>query len=85
MIRQKPYMENVPDPSETEAMQVGDKVIKNPSTWTPSEFDAWGRGEGVGEIVAPPFDLGDGWVDVRWPAGRCFEHTSGLSPLTPGP
>jgi len=73
-------------------MQIGDKVVKNPNTWIASEFDAWGRGEGVGEIVQPPFDLGGDWLDVRWPAGRCFEHASGLSPvsndrssLTPNP
>ena len=91
MIRQKPYIDFAPDPIAGEVMQVGDRVVKNPKTWTPSEFDRWGRGEGVGEIVQPPFDLDDDWVDVRWPAGRCFEHKSGLlpamnapSPLTPG-
>jgi Phytanoyl-CoA dioxygenase (PhyH) len=53
-------------------LNVGDKVIKNESTWVKNDFDSWGRGEGIGEIVEPPFELGLG-VDVRWPSGRCFE------------
>jgi hypothetical protein len=54
---------------------IGDKVVKNEETWVKNEFDSWGRGEGIGEIVAPPFDLGLD-VDVRWPSGRCFEKTT---------
>jgi hypothetical protein len=59
-------------------LKVGDKVKKNPEMWTENEFDSWGRGEGMGEVVEPPFDLGPDDVDVRWPAGRCFERRSGL-------
>lgn len=59
---------------------VGDRVVKNPDTWTPNEFDTWGRGVGVGVVVAPPFDLEDDEVDVRWPKGRCFEDARGLLP-----
>ncbi len=66
-------------------MQVGAKVVKNHRTWIPCEFDRWGRGQGIGKIVAPPFDLGKDWVDVRWPAGRCFEHTAGLLPAPENP
>lgn len=59
-------------------MKVGTLVIKNEETWEPNDFDKWGRGEGAGEIVQPPFPLDEGFVDVRWPAGRCFEKTNGL-------
>lgn len=51
----------------------GTKVVKNPATWVPSEFDAWGAGEGVGTVVG---NFGDGVIDVRWPTGRCFQHES---------
>lgn len=58
---------------------VGDRVVKNPATWVINEFDGWGRGEGIGVIVEPPFDVEDlELVDVRWPAGRCFETIHGL-------
>lgn len=63
--------------SQTEP-QVGDRVVRSPQ-WQPNpEFDAWGRGEGIGVVVSPPFPLDDGTVDVRWPAGRCFEPKVGL-------
>jgi hypothetical protein len=60
------------------AFTIGDKVIKNPATWEPNDFDHWGRGIGIGIIVEPPFELERDCVDVRWPAGRCFENTQGL-------
>jgi len=63
---------------------VGDRVIRNPATWRPNAFDSWGRGRGVGIVVAPPFPLPPDEVDVRWPAGRCFESTGQLLPA-PGP
>jgi len=59
-------------------MKIGDKVIKNEDTWIPNDFDSWGRGLGIGIIVEPPFDMGEGDVDVRWPMGRCFETTKQL-------
>jgi hypothetical protein len=59
-------------------LKIGDKVKKNPETWVKNDFDSWGRGEGIGEVVEPPFDLEDYDVDVRWPEGRCFEKVSGL-------
>jgi hypothetical protein len=58
--------------------KIGDRVIKNPLTWKPNDFDSWGRGIGVGEVVEPPHELGESEVDVRWPEGRCFEDVSGL-------
>ncbi|MEM1038752.1 MAG: hypothetical protein AAGI12_04710 [Pseudomonadota bacterium] len=61
--------------------KVGDRVVKNERAWEVNDFDGWGRGEGVGIIVEPPFSLeGSGAVDVRWPCGRCFERVSGLLP-----
>jgi|tagenome__1003787_1003787.scaffolds.fasta_scaffold17327713_1 hypothetical protein len=60
--------------------RVGDRVIQNPATWKPNSFDEWGRGEGVGVVVEPPFDLDGRAVDVRWPHGRCFEDIEGLLP-----
>ncbi len=59
-------------------LKVGDKVIKNPATWIGSDFDSWGAGEGVGEVVEPPFELDETEVDVRWPEGRCFQKASEL-------
>jgi hypothetical protein len=57
----------------------GDRVIKNDATWIPNDFDSWGRGIGVGVVVQAPFRLDDlGQVDVRWPAGRCFENVNEL-------
>lgn len=61
--------------------KVGDRVIKNPLTWKPSEFDGWGAGLGIGVVVEPPFDLDDGQVDVRWPTGRCFQEETELLPV----
>ena len=58
--------------------KVGDKVVRNPATWKPNDFDSWGRGVGVGEVVEPPYELDDNEVDVRWPSGRCFEEAEGL-------
>ena len=70
--------------------KIGDRVVKNPATWRPSEFDGWGAGEGVGVIADPPWeDHIDGvWpganeepcVDVVWPAGRAFQYTAELLP-----
>ena len=63
----------------TQHFQPGDRVIKNPATWRGSEFDTWGAGVGVGVVVEPPFDVSDlGEVDVKWPAGRAFQHESEL-------
>lgn len=59
----------------------GDRVVKNDATWVPNGFDTWGRGIGVGVVVQSPIDVNDlDEVDVRWPAGRCFEPVSGLLP-----
>ena len=58
--------------------KVRDKVVRNPITWKPNDFDAWGRGVGVGQVVEPPYELDDNEVDVRWPDGRCFEDAEGL-------
>jgi len=61
--------------------KIGDSVVKNPETWEPNEFDFWGRGIGIGQVVKPPFYIDDlASVDVRWPAGRCFEKIKGLLP-----
>ena len=60
---------------------IGSLVVKNPDRWTLyPDFDAWGRGIGVGLVVEPPFPLRDDEVDVLWPAGRCFEWAEGLLP-----
>ncbi len=61
-------------------MKVGDKVVKNLSTWIVNDFDSWGRGEGIGIIVPSPIPLDQSMVDVRWPSGRCFEFTNQLIP-----
>ncbi len=61
--------------------QVGDYVKKNPDTWVENDFDSWGRGIGIGQIVEPPFEMDDNEVDVRWSGGRCFEDTEQLLPV----
>jgi hypothetical protein len=58
-------------------LKPGDRVVKNPATWTPSEFDAWGAGEGVGVVVDR---LDDATLDVRWPAGRAYQRADELLP-----
>lgn len=67
----------------TKKFSRGDRVIKNPATWVANDFDRWGRGEGVGVVVEPPFHMKDHEVDVRWPHGRCFETTDQLLPAPP--
>jgi hypothetical protein len=59
---------------------IGDRVVRNPATWKPNEFDQWGRGRGVGVVIEPPFHMDDSVVDVRWPCGRCLEEVAGLLP-----
>jgi hypothetical protein len=58
--------------------KVGDYVKKNPETWISNDFDSWGRGEGIGQIVESPIPTSEEEVDVRWPNGRCFEMISQL-------
>lgn len=57
--------------------KVGSKVVANPETWEISDFDEWGRGKGTG-VVVETFD--DGFVDVQWPTGRCYEQINQLLP-----
>jgi hypothetical protein len=65
------------------AFRVGDRVMKNLGTWQANDFDSWGRGQGVGVVVEPPFPLDPSEVDVRWSGGRCFEAVTGLIPAQP--
>lgn len=60
--------------------RVGDRVVKNPVTWQPNDFDSWGRGIGIGVVVVPPYPLDSDEADVRWPGGRCFESVRELLP-----
>jgi hypothetical protein len=63
------------------SFNIGDKVVKNPTTWKTKNLQGESRGVGVGTIVEPPFLLDPTMVDVRWPRGRCFEPVVGLSLL----
>ncbi len=62
-------------------MKIGDRVIKNPATWVPNDFDSWGRGIGVG-VILPDTDgiCDDESFDVLWPGGRCVERAIQLLP-----
>jgi len=66
--------------SEIKKYNIGDYVKKNPEAWEANDFDSWGRGIGIGQIVEPPFQMQGNEVDVRWPSGRCFEFTDQLLP-----
>lgn len=57
--------------------KVGDRVTKNILTWVANDFDDWGRGIGIGEIIEIDVCDSDD-VDVRWPAGRCYEQPCGI-------
>jgi len=59
---------------------LGRNVVKNPDKWIENDFDSWGRGEGKGVVVLPPFALEPAMLDVVWPGGRCFEHSDQLLP-----
>ena len=61
-----------------DTFNIGDQVVKNPKVWCINDWSAWGRGEGIGTIVEPPFALLEGSVDVAWPTGRCFEKVADL-------
>lgn len=62
--------------------KVGDYVKKDPDKWIVNDFDSWGRGIGIGQVVEPPFPMEDDEVDIRWSGGRCFESTEQLLPTT---
>lgn len=66
--------------------RVGDRVVKDPGRWRPSDFDGWGAGVGIGVVVdvldeAPGETLGD--LDVRWPSGRCYQRSDEVLPAPP--
>ena len=56
--------------------EVGTRVVRSLETWKTNEFDSWGRGDGVGVVVEPPFTLAAHKVDIRWTSGSCFESTN---------
>lgn len=60
-------------------MKVGDKVVRNPQTWNPSEFDKWISPTDVGTIV----ELMDDGIhaDIRWPAGKEWRALEQLLPV----
>lgn len=66
--------------SSDKKFKIGDYVKKNPAKWVPNDFDSWGRGAGIGQVVESPFELDENEVDVRWPGGRCFETIDQLLP-----
>ncbi len=60
-------------------LKVGDRVIKNPETWQPSEFDSWGAGEGTGTVVGI---IDETLVDVKWKCGRASQDENELLLVT---
>lgn len=66
-------------------LKPGDRVVKNRANWIPSEFDAWGAGDGVGVVVANVHGREiAGEVDVRWPTGRAMQRPEELIRLGRG-
>ncbi len=54
-------------------------MVPNPETWQRTAADGWGRGMGIGEVVALHDGTdGDGYAEVRWPCGVCIEPLQGL-------
>ena len=53
---------------ENQNFKIGDKVIKNTETWISSDFDEWGAGEGIGEVV----EVLEILIDIRWEGGRSY-------------
>jgi hypothetical protein len=52
--------------------------VKNPTTWTPSDFDTWECGEGIGVVLPDQPDADIGMVDVQWPRGRATHRIEEL-------
>ena len=63
-------------------MRAGTKVIKNPETWLPNEFDVDGRGQGIGYVVIPPYPLGRDQYQIVWNGTRYFEYTNQIIRLS---
>lgn len=61
----------------TRPSAIGDLVLANWANWSPSEFDEWGAGWGVGVVVGLD-GLDFGMVDVRWLGGREYRSTREL-------
>ena len=54
---------------DTQYFKIGDNVVKNKDFWVTNDFDQWGRGNGIGIII----EVFDTHLDIRWPAGKCYE------------
>ncbi len=64
---------------ELKELKVGDQVKKS-NQWVVNDFDSWGRGIGIGEVVdIDETDQDECIIDIRWPSGRCYEHVTQIT------
>lgn len=65
-------------------LQPGDHVVKNPARWTPSDFDLWECGEGIGMVLPDQPDADIGLV-ARKPDSRARVNSHPAKSMLRGP
>ena len=71
----KGNLENIGRSKLTHALPLNTKVERHPDNWVPNSYDDKGRGQGIGVVCLPPFQLAENEVNVHWGNGvKCFEN-----------